>query len=186
MMPTLTAARGPRIGLRVMRPSRRAAAMASDRATKAPVMAAVRVPPSAQMTSQSQVMAMPGILLRSTAARRERPMRRWISVARLLGPRRWRSGVEPGIMLYSAVTHPRGGSASRSQRGGSSLMEAVQRMRVLPTTIMTLPGAAEGNRRWILTGRSWLRFRAMVAPDGCAGFWAHGSAAEAGWQRRGV
>ena len=51
-------------------------------ATNAPVMDAVRVPPSAWITSQSiQTVRSPNFS-RSTTARRERPMRRWISWVR--------------------------------------------------------------------------------------------------------
>ena len=48
-------------------------------AVKAPVMAAVRVPPSACSTSQSRVIVRSPILLMSTAARSERPISLWIS-----------------------------------------------------------------------------------------------------------
>ena len=48
-------------------------------ATQPPVIEAVRVPPSACSTSQSiQIVRWP-IFFRSTTARSERPMRRWIS-----------------------------------------------------------------------------------------------------------
>ena len=53
--------------------------MASDSATKLPVMAAVRVPPSACKTSQSSQRVRGPIFCKSTAARMARPIRRWIS-----------------------------------------------------------------------------------------------------------
>src|SRR5262245_64223455 len=62
--------------------------MASAMAMKLPVMAAVRVPPSAWMTSQSTHTVRSPSLVISTTARRERPTRRWISWERPLGPLR--------------------------------------------------------------------------------------------------
>ena len=52
------------------------------RATKAPVIAAVRVPPSACSTSQSSVIVRSPSAGRSIKARSERPIRRWISWVR--------------------------------------------------------------------------------------------------------
>ena len=108
---------------------------------------AVRVPPSATSTSQSQVIDRPGILSRSTAARRLRAISRWISVAREPGPRRCRSGVEPGIIAYSAVTQPCVGRPLASRLihfGVSSATLAVQMTRVLPATATTAPAAIVG------------------------------------------
>ena len=52
-------------------------------ATQAPEMAAVRVPPSAWMTSQSSDdLALAELASRSTTARSERPISRWISCVR--------------------------------------------------------------------------------------------------------
>ena len=57
-------------------------AAASTSATNAPVIDAVRVPPSAWMTSQSiQIVRSPSDF-RSTTERRERPTSRWISIVR--------------------------------------------------------------------------------------------------------
>ena len=50
--------------------------MASTRATKAPVMDAVRVPPSAWITSQSTVMERSPKAFKSTTARNARPIKR--------------------------------------------------------------------------------------------------------------
>ena len=58
-------------------------------ATQAPVMAAVRVPPSAWITSQSTEIWRSPSFGRSTTARSERPIRRWISCVR---PEGWPDG----------------------------------------------------------------------------------------------
>ena len=70
------------IGSVLMTPSSRMYFSASAMATKPPVMEAVRVPPSAWMTSQSMVSWFSPRAVRSTTERRERPMRRWISCVR--------------------------------------------------------------------------------------------------------
>ena len=80
-------------------------------ATQAPVMEAVRVPPSAWSTSQSTVICISPSAWRSTTARRLRPIRRWISSVRppclpAAASRRIRSPVARGSMPYSAVTQP--------------------------------------------------------------------------------
>ena len=49
---------------------------ASAKATKAPVIEAVRVPPSACSTSQSRVTVRSPSAFRSTTARSERPIKR--------------------------------------------------------------------------------------------------------------
>ena len=54
----------------------------SASAIQAPVIAAVRVPPSACRTSQSRVICRSPRRGRSTTARSERPIRRWISWVR--------------------------------------------------------------------------------------------------------
>ena len=56
--------------------------VASFSATQAPVIAAVRVPPSAWITSQSRVIWRSPRAFRSTTARSERPISRWISWVR--------------------------------------------------------------------------------------------------------
>ena len=70
------------------------------------MIAAVRVPPSASITSASTATVIGPNLARSTAARRLLPIRRWISVARPSGPLFLREGVLPGIIAYSAVSQP--------------------------------------------------------------------------------
>ncbi len=86
-------------------------ATASCAATNAPVIAAVRVPPSACSTSQSSEIVRSPSARRSNTQRSERPIRRWISCVRPLclpraasrSPRVW---VARGSMPYSAVTQP--------------------------------------------------------------------------------
>ena len=74
--PTETAATKSRMGLTVSLPCCSNRLMASCAATKAPVMAAVRVPPSACSTSQSRLMVRSPRASRSKTLRRLRPMRR--------------------------------------------------------------------------------------------------------------
>ena len=81
------------------------------KAIQAPVMEAVRVPPSAWITSQSTLIWRSPRAFRSTTARRERPIRRWISWVRPdclpdAASRRPRVWVARGSMPYSAVTQP--------------------------------------------------------------------------------
>ena len=74
--------------------------------------------------------------------RRERPIRRWISWVRPLGPplslelRVW---VALGSMPYSPVTHPF--PEGPRQSGTSSRTEAAQRTRVFPVDIRQDPSA---------------------------------------------
>ena len=84
----------------------------SYRATKPPVIEAVRVPPSACNTSQSMTIWRSPSACRSTTARRLRPISRWISCVRpetlpVVDSRRVRVEVARGSMEYSAVTQPR-------------------------------------------------------------------------------
>src|SRR5215472_6423684 len=157
-MPTLTAATKSRSGAVESVPASTSFSMARPRATKAPVMDAVRVPPSAWMTSQSRVMVRSPNRLRSTTARRARPIRRWISWVRpLWRPRAASRGVrvrvERGSMLYSAVIQPL--PAPLRKAGTVSSIEAVQITRVLPTSISAEPSAVEMKSGTMLTGRSW-------------------------------
>ena len=80
-MPTLTAATESASGFEfaLMWPSFLAHAMASAKATYAPVIAAVRVPPSACKTSQSITIVFSPSSFVSTIARSERPTQREIS-----------------------------------------------------------------------------------------------------------
>ena len=106
-MPTLIAATQSRSTAAGLTPGILPRASAS--ATKPPVMAAVRVPPSAWITSQSIHTVRSPSLPRSAMARSARPTRRWISCERPLGPRFsrvMRVLVERGSMPYSAVIQP--------------------------------------------------------------------------------
>src|SRR6266516_1055903 len=101
-------------------------AIQSCSATHAPVMAAVRVPPSAWITSQSIVICRSPSAERSSTARRLRPISRWISIVRPLclpaeASRRVRSEVARGSMPYSAVTQPRACPLSQGGRRSSSV-----------------------------------------------------------------
>ena len=78
----------------------------------------------------------------STTERRARPIRRWISWVRPLGPlvsRRIRSGDEPGNIEYSAVTQPL--PVLRIHRGTSSSSIAVHSTFVSPKVTSTDPWA---------------------------------------------
>jgi hypothetical protein len=70
---------------------------ASASATKPPVMAAVRVPPSAWITSQSKVMVRSPSASKSSTARSARPIRRWISMVRPSCRPRLASRLDPGV-----------------------------------------------------------------------------------------
>jgi len=116
--------------------------MASYRATKDPVIAAVRVPPSACSTSQSIWMLRGPSTAVSTTARSERPMRRWISCVRpdclpRAASRSPRVLVARGSMPYSAVTQPRPLSFRNGGTRSSTL--AVHSTRVSPNATSTEP-----------------------------------------------
>ena len=107
-------------------------------------MEAVRVPPSACSTSQSTVTCTSPSTTRSHTARSERAMSRWISWVRpdclpLAASRDARSGVEPGSIEYSAVTHPL--PLPRIHGGTRSSTDAVHRTLVWPKVTSTEPGA---------------------------------------------
>ena len=153
-MPQLTAATWWMIGLTSSFFSRIIRSTAQVRATIAPVMDAVRVPPSASSTSQSRVIVRSPSAVRSTAWRSDLPISRWISTLRpsfLMPSRFFRSVVEAGSIAYSAVTQPwplpfrKGGTAS------STL--AVQITRVFPVAIRQLPYAVCTKSVSMLTGR---------------------------------
>jgi hypothetical protein len=107
-------------------------------------MLAVRVPPSAWMTSQSRVIVRSPSRGRSTTPRSARPMSRWISCVRpptrpALDSRWLRSVPARGSMLYSAVTQPP--PLPRIQPGTRSSIVAAQMTRVSPTRMRTDPSA---------------------------------------------
>ena len=108
-------------------PLPRAHSMASTRATYAPVMAAVRVPPSACSTSQSIMIEFSPSADRSIAARSERPTSREISCVRpptlpRTDSRSLRVLVARGSMEYSPVIQPR--PESLRQRGTPAVNDA--------------------------------------------------------------
>lgn len=161
-MPTLVAATSWRRGedLRVPAAVRRWSAMAS--AAQAPVMAAVRVPPSAWITSQSRMTVRSPRAFMSTTERSERPMRRWISWVRpptlpRSDSRGVRVRVARGSMPYSAVTHPR--PVLRSHAGTPCSMVALQRTRVWPMSMRTDPSGMEAYPGVRRTGRIWSNWR---------------------------
>jgi hypothetical protein len=117
---------------------------ASDSATQAPVIEAHRVPPSAFSTSQSSVIDISPIAARSTTARSERPINRWISWVRpdcfpraaSRSPRVW---VARGSIPYSAVTQPR---PELRRNGGTRVStEAAHSTSVRPMRIRQEPSA---------------------------------------------
>src|ERR1700694_1940922 len=130
--------------------------MQSASATQAPVMEAVRVPPSAWITSQSTVIWRSPSASRSTVARNERPIRRWISTVRPFclpadASRRVLSRVARGRMPYSAVTQPRpwplshGGSRSSSVAVTSTWVSPNLTMQE-PSAYLTTPRSSETAR----------------------------------------
>ena len=132
-------------------------AMQSDSATQAPVIAAVRVPPSAWITSQSTVICRSPSAGRSTTARSERPIRRWISSVRppclpADASRRVRSLVARGSMPYSAVTQPRPCPLSQGGRRSSSV--AVTSTWVSPNFTKQEPSACFTTPRSRVTARN--------------------------------
>src|SRR3954467_3857939 len=159
MTPTLTAATDWRIaaGLATFRRSPNQET-ASASATYAPVIAAVRVPPSACRTSQSIAMLFSPSAPRSIAARSARPISRLISWVRppirpLTDSRSLRVCVARGSIEYSAVTQPR--PEPFRQRGTPSVTLAAQSTRVRPNSTSTEPSAWSSQLRLMVTGRSW-------------------------------
>src|SRR5690625_2053166 len=166
-MPTDTAATEPLSGLAVERMIRcsRAHSMACARATQAPVIAAVRVPPSAWMTSQSTTMVFSPSALVSTTARRLRPINREISWVRpeilpRTDSRPVRSPVARGSMAYSAVTQPR--FLPLSQRGTPWVKLAVHSTLVSPKRTMAEPSAWADQPVSMVTSRSWETLRSSA------------------------
>ena len=110
---------------------------AACRATKPPVIAAVRVPPSACSTSQSTLIWRSPKPVSSVTARNDRPISRWICVYEpdclpLAASRSVRVEVERGSIPYSAVTQPR--PVFLRKGGTCSSIEAVQRTCVSPNS----------------------------------------------------
>src|SRR5579871_2718689 len=120
----------------------------SARATNAPVIAAVRVPPSACSTSQSRITVRSPSTAKSTTERSARPTSRWISWVRpegrpLLTSRGVRLLVGRGSMAYSAVTQPF--PLVRRKGGTVSSTLAAQSTCVLPTLMSADPSAVARN-----------------------------------------
>ncbi len=93
----------------------------------------------------------------SHAARRLRPISRWISTVRPLclpraASRSMRSGDEPGSIEYSAVTQPL--PRPRIHRGTSSSTLAVHRTRVRPNDTRHEPSAISVKSRSNEIGRN--------------------------------
>ena len=152
-IPTEIAAMFSVIGFTSIFPSATQRSKASARAIHAPVIEAVRVPPSAWSTSQSIRAVTAPIASMSTAARSDLPIRRWISLVRppLIEflPTRW--GLEPGSIEYSAVIHPL--PVPLIHLGTSSSRDTVHSTRVLPISIRTDPGVISVYPRVIFTSR---------------------------------
>src|SRR5665647_241746 len=128
----------------------------SDSATQAPVIDAVRVRPSAWMTSQSTVICLSPSACKSITERNDRPISRWISTVRppclpAVASRRVRSEVARGSMPYSAVTQPRpwplsqGGSRS-SRLAVTSTWVSPNFTKQEPSAYLTTPRSSETAR----------------------------------------
>src|ERR1019366_8100222 len=163
--PTLVAAMYSRTGLFFSTPYSRSCRKAIAIATKAPVTDAVRVPPSAWMTSQSMITVRSPSALISTAARMERPIRRWISCVRpegrpLVTSRGVRLAVARGSIEYSAVTQPF--PLLRRKGGTVSSTVAAHNTCVFPILMSAEPSAVIRQPVVIWTGRSWAAVRLSV------------------------
>src|SRR6185295_5929561 len=143
-MPTETAATKSWIGERSIRPCASSHETESWAATNAPVIAAVRVPPSACRTSQSSAIVRSPSTARSNTQRSDRPISHWISCVRPLCLPRAASRsllvcVDRGSIPYSAVTQP--SPLPRLCGGTFSSTDAVHRTRVSPNATSTDPSA---------------------------------------------
>jgi hypothetical protein len=126
------------------------------------VIEAVRVPPSAWITSQSMVTERSPRAAMSTTERKLRPIRRWISCVRPEGPPRpvsrgMRFSVARGSIAYSAVTHPT--PLFFKKDGTFSSTVAVHMTRVAPISISAAPSACFVYPVVIRTGRKSSRWR---------------------------
>src|ERR1017187_6134659 len=136
----------------------------SDSATQAPVIDAVRVPPSAWITSQSMVICRSPSACRSITERKDLPINRWISTVRppclpAEASRRGRWAVARGSMPYSAVPQPRpwplsqGGSRS-SRLAVTSTWVSPNFTKQEPSAYLTTPRSSDTARnsstwRWL-------------------------------------
>src|SRR5699024_9429043 len=124
-------------------------------ATKAPVIEAVLVPPSAWITSQSIQIVRSPIKSRSTTLRSARPIRRWISIVLPLtlpreDSRIFRCSVALGSIAYSAVIHPL--FWPRMNGGTLSSMLALLITFVFPNSIKPDPSGCVMKFGVIVTG----------------------------------
>src|SRR5438874_4275769 len=131
-------------------------AMAS--ASLTPVIAVVRVPPSACKTSQSTQIVRGPSFSRSITARSERPIKRWISTLRpsrrpFAASRGFRVCVEYGSIEYSAVSQPPVTPCSFIQRGTASSIVTPHITRVCPIETSTEPLACGATFNSKLSGR---------------------------------
>ena len=150
--PTLIAATRRRTGVFAIEPRFTSQSKASTTATHAPVIDAVRVPPSACSTSQSTLIVYSPNLKSSSMARRLRPMSRWISCVRppsCARSRALRVCVARGSIAYSAVSHP---SPLPALPAGDALLHARRAEHAR---------GAEGDE----TGALGVRRRAALEPD---------------------
>src|SRR4029079_11668073 len=146
--------RGPSPAVPNPRRPARSQSKASTAATHAPVMDAVRVPPSATSTSQSSLMVYSPNRKSSSIARMLRPIRRWISCVRppsCVRSRDVRVRVARGSIAYSAVSQP--SPRPRRQEGTPSSTDAVQRTRVAPNSTRHDPSAYGATPRSSVIGR---------------------------------
>ena len=131
-----------------------AAGTASASATLAPVIDAVRVPPSAVRTSQSRQRVRAPSASKSMTARSERPMRRWISGrARRARPgrcravcgRRWRRGASSigGDPAADVACHPARDASSTD----------AEQIRASRPSRSARPGRSAPTPAWNVVGR---------------------------------
>ena len=144
MIPTLTAATWDRMGLSRNLPALDSDSTACVNAMNAPVIEAVRVPPSASITSQSIHICRSPSFSSSIDARNARPISRWISCVRpdffpAVDSRGVRMLVARGSMEYSEVIQPL--LLPFKKTGTVSSTVAVQITRVCPISIKADPSA---------------------------------------------
>src|SRR5688572_25287847 len=171
-IPTLTPATRRRTGDRLSFPLATIQSNASTSATHAPVIAAVRVPPSACNTSQSTLRVYSPHAKSSSIARTLRPMSRWISWVRppiCPRSRAVRVEVARGSIAYSAVSQP--SPRPRRHPGTPSSTDAVQRTRVAPNETRHDPSAYAATPRSSVTGRRASTARpTRTGPESALGF----------------
>src|SRR2546423_1207488 len=155
MTPTLTAATRRLTGVSLSLPFATSQSNASTMATDAPVMAAVRVPPSATRTSQSSLTVNSPNLKSSSIARTLRPINRcisWVRPPSCARSRDVRVRVARGNIAYSAVSQP--SPLPRFQPGTPSSTDAVQSTLVVPNEMRQEPSAYGATPRSNVTALS--------------------------------